>query len=93
MKLALVLNAINPALGGVLISGEKGTAKSTAVRGLAELLPNIAVVSDCPFSCAPEGERRCRSCQERASRGEPLPTTLRPVRMIDLPVGGHGGTA
>ena len=49
MKLALILNAIQPAIGGVLIRGEKGTAKSTAVRALAAVLPELAVVSDCPF--------------------------------------------
>ena len=58
MKKALILNAINPRIGGVLIRGEKGTAKSTAVRALAELLPEIEVVNGCPFNCNPydEGE-------------------------------------
>jgi magnesium chelatase subunit I len=51
MKLALILNAINPKLAGVLIRGEKGTAKSTAVRALAALLPDNQVVVDCPFGC------------------------------------------
>src|SRR4026207_1491449 len=53
LKRALTLNAINPRIGGVLIRGEKGTAKSTAVRGLARLLPSIDVVADCPYSCPP----------------------------------------
>ena len=53
MKQALVLNAINPAIGGVLIRGEKGTAKSTAVRALARLLPELEVVADCRFGCPP----------------------------------------
>jgi Mg-chelatase subunit ChlI len=53
MKLALILNAINPKIGGVLIKGTKGTAKSTAVRALADLLPEIEVVKDCPFNCNP----------------------------------------
>ena len=53
MKLALILNVINPALGGVLIKGEKGTAKSTAVRALAELLPPLDVVDGCKFHCNP----------------------------------------
>ena len=56
MKLALVLNAINPAIGGVLIRGEKGTAKSTAVRALARLLPEQEVVEGCRFGCSPEGD-------------------------------------
>ena len=51
LKLALILNAINPRLGGVLVRGEKGTAKSTAARGLAALLPPLQVVADCPFHC------------------------------------------
>ena len=53
MKRALVLNAVNPAIGGVLIRGERGTAKSTAARALAALLPEIQVVADCRFSCDP----------------------------------------
>lgn len=54
LKLSLLLNAVNPAIGGTLIRGEKGTAKSTAVRGLIDLLPSIDVVSGCRFSCDPE---------------------------------------
>ena len=53
MKMALILNAINPQIGGVLIRGERGTAKSTAARALAVLLPQIDVVEDCPFGCHP----------------------------------------
>ena len=53
MKLALILNVIDPTIDGVLIRGEKGTAKSTAVRALAQLLPEIPVVSDCPYRCHP----------------------------------------
>ena len=88
MKRALVLNAIYPAIGGVLISGEKGTAKSTAVRALAALLPEITIVADCPYSCDPQAlEEGCRSCRERRARGEALPVTTRRVRMVELPVG------
>jgi magnesium chelatase subunit D len=88
MKRALVLNAIYPAIGGVLISGERGTAKSTAVRALAALLPKIAVVADCPYSCDPEHpDEACLSCRERHARGESLPVTIRQVRMVELPVG------
>ncbi|HWB72262.1 MAG TPA: hypothetical protein VG452_08585, partial [Egibacteraceae bacterium] len=53
LRLALVLNAVSPAIGGVLVRGEKGTAKSTAVRGLAALLPDVAVVTGCRFACDP----------------------------------------
>jgi magnesium chelatase subunit D len=88
MKRALVLNAIYPAIGGILISGERGTAKSTAVRALAALLPEIAVVADCPYSCDPQRpDEACLSCRERRSRGETLPVTIRQVHMIELPVG------
>ena len=73
MKLALLLNAISPAIGGVLIRGEKGTAKSTAVRALAAVLPQLAVVSDRPFSCPPDQpERMCTSCQERLAKGRAI---------------------
>jgi magnesium chelatase subunit I len=88
MKRALVLNAIYPAIGGVLISGEKGTAKSTAVRALAALLPEIAVVADCAYSCDPDRpDELCTTCRDRRVRGEPLPATRRQVRMVELPVG------
>ncbi len=88
MKRALILNAIYPAIGGVLISGEKGTAKSTAARALTALLPEISVVADCPYSCDPErAEETCASCRERWDRGERLPVATRRVRMVELPVG------
>ncbi len=87
MKLALLLNAISPAIGGVLIRGEKGTAKSTAVRALAAVLPELAVVSDCPFSCPPDQpERMCTSCQERLAKGEQLPVAQRQMRVVNLPI-------
>ncbi|MCL4509114.1 MAG: magnesium chelatase subunit D family protein [Chloroflexi bacterium] len=88
MKLALLLNAVNPRLGGVLIRGEKGTAKSTAVRALARLLPEIAVVSDCPYHCNPtELATLCEECSARHTRGEILPRALRPVPLVELPLG------
>jgi magnesium chelatase subunit D len=88
LKLALVLNAINPRLGGVLIRGEKGTAKSTAARGLAQLLPPIPVVAGCPFNCHPERlELMCDACRKRQSQGDALPRRERPMRVVDLPIG------
>ncbi len=88
MKLALILNAICPSIGGVLIRGEKGTAKSTAVRALAALLPEIEVVSGCPFNCDPhEYEGLCPECKAKVHKGAVLPTTTRKIGLIDLPLG------
>jgi len=87
MKLALILNAISPRIGGVLIRGERGTAKSTAARALAALLPEIEVVADCPFNCDPHApEMMCDSCRARYEAGETLPVERRRTRFVDLPV-------
>jgi Mg-chelatase subunit ChlI len=87
MKRALILNAISNAIGGVLIRGERGTAKSTAARALAALLPEIEVVADCPFTCDPSGiDTLCDNCRDRLARGEKLPTVHRRTRFVDLPV-------
>lgn len=87
MKRGLILNAINPLIGGVLIRGERGTAKSTAARALAALLPDIEVVGDCPFGCDPQWpEAMCDSCAERYGNREKLPVASRAIRIIDLPV-------
>ncbi|HEY8853731.1 MAG TPA: magnesium chelatase ATPase subunit I, partial [Candidatus Dormibacteraeota bacterium] len=86
MKLALVLNAINPAIGGVLIRGEKGTGKSTAVRALAKLLPEQQIVEGCHFGCHPDDpEDFCLDCRERAKHGE-LPVATRRMRVVELPI-------
>ena len=88
MKLALLVNVVNPAVGGVLIRGEKGTAKSTAVRSLAELLPQQQVVADCPYSCEPNDiKAMCSECARRLAEGEELPAMSRKVRVVELPVG------
>jgi len=87
MKRALILNAIHPQIGGVLIRGERGTAKSTAARALAALLPEINVVADCPFGCDPDQPMTwCTHCQERAEAGEVLPRGVRRTCFVDLPV-------
>jgi len=87
MKLALALNAVSPQIGGVLIRGERGTAKSTAARALAALLPEIQVVADCRFSCDPElPEVLCDECRARLAAGESLPRVSRRTCFVDLPV-------
>jgi magnesium chelatase subunit I len=87
MKTALLLNAINPRLGGVLIRGEKGTAKSTAVRALAELLPQREQVLGCRFNCDPgDVSQLCPECAEKLERGEALESVTVPMQVIDLPV-------
>ena len=83
LRLALVVNAVSPAVGGVLVRGEKGTAKSTVVRALASLLPSVPVVPGCRFSCdpaAPDPE-----CPD-GPHTEPGATS-RPARLVELPVG------
>lgn len=85
MKLALILNLINPALGGVLIRGEKGTAKSTAVRGLTDLLEEVQVSRGCRFHCRPNSGVLCQDCQEKRARGE-LQTVPYTRRVVELPV-------
>ncbi|WP_406181882.1 putative cobaltochelatase [Streptomyces sp. NBC_01006] len=83
LRLALLLNAVSPAVGGVLVRGEKGTAKSTAVRALSALLPQVDVVPGCRFSCAPAAPDP--ACPDGPH--EPGPGTARPARMVELPVG------
>ncbi|WKE72382.1 putative cobaltochelatase [Streptomyces sp. WP-1] len=83
LRLALLLNAVSPAVGGVLVRGEKGTAKSTAVRALSALLPEVAVVPGCRFSCAPAApDPGCPDGPHEAGPGGE-----RAARMVELPVG------
>jgi magnesium chelatase subunit I len=87
MKKALLLTVVDPRIGGVLIRGEKGTAKSTAVRALADLLPELEVVADCPFSCDPHDPAgMCASCRERHLAGVELPRSKRKMRVVELPI-------
>ncbi|MGW2712268.1 putative cobaltochelatase [Streptomyces sp. NPDC001356] len=83
LRLALLLNAVSPAVGGVLVRGEKGTAKSTAVRALSALLPQVAVVPGCRFSCDPASpDPGCPDGPHESGEG-----AERPARMVELPVG------
>jgi magnesium chelatase subunit D len=86
LKTALLVNAVDPRVGGLLVRGEKGTAKSTAVRALAAVLPPIDVVTDCRFSCDPDDPAHlCDECRARAEKGE-LPRSTRRPRVVELPV-------
>ena len=84
MKLALILVVINPALGGVLIRGEKGTAKSTAVRAMAELLPEQNIIFDCPYACEPGNKDFwCEDCKKKSDK-----TSVKRKRpLVELPIG------
>ena len=85
MKRALLLNAVNPKIGGVLVRGKKGTAKSTAVRSLAALLPEVTVVQGCPYNCAPDDRQGlCARCEPGDDIAQ---TVVRQVPIVDLPVG------
>jgi len=83
MKIALLLNAINPRIGGVLIKGEKGTAKSTAARALAHLLPEREVVDGCTFGCDPKDNKGlCLDCQKKPE----LKSKITCMRVVELPI-------
>jgi magnesium chelatase subunit I len=87
MKRALIAAAIDQSIGGVLIFGDRGTGKSTAVRALAGLLPAMQVVAGCTYGCDPRaGSGLCEDCRRDASRAG-LPPRLRPVPVVDLPLG------
>jgi len=87
MKRALIVSAIDGDISGVLIRGERGTAKSTAVRALAEVLPEIAVVADCPYGCPPDDlDRMCESCRSRYDANKKLPVETQQTSVVDLPL-------
>ena len=84
MKLALILNVVDPLIGGVLIMGHRGTGKSTAVRALADLLPEIRVVAGCPYNCDPDDKRHlCDQCAD----ADKLVSTQSSVPVVELPLG------
>ena len=88
MKLALILNVIDPRIGGVMIMGDRGTGKSTTIRAVVDLLPEIKVVADDPFNSSPvDFELMSESVKMAVENSEDLPTSFKKVPMIDLPLG------
>jgi magnesium chelatase subunit D len=88
LKLAILINAINPKIGGLLIKGPKGSGKSTIVRALADILPQITVSKGCPFKCNPyDPSNMCPICSATYKRQGKLPTEQREMIVVDLPLG------
>ncbi len=86
MRLAILVAAIDPGIGGVLVFGDRGTGKSTAVRALAALLPPMRAVVDCRYRCDPAATVACEECEARKRLGA-LKTHLVPVPVVDMPLG------
>ena len=86
MKLALLVAAVDPSVGGVLVFGDRGTGKSTAVRALAAVLPKMKAVVGCPYGCDLAAAHPCESCVQQREKGE-LRSRLEPVPVVDLPLG------
>jgi Mg-chelatase subunit ChlI len=87
MKTALLLSAVDPSIGGVLISGHKGTGKTTAVRALAHILPPIEAVQACAYHCPADSPRTmCDECLQKLDSGRPLPTAERSMPLVELPL-------
>jgi Mg-chelatase subunit ChlI len=87
LKLGLLLNVVDPRIGGFLIRGAKGTGKSTAVYALTDILPRVKVVADCPFRCSFEDPaNRCESCRSRFERKENVPQKELKMEVINLPL-------
>ncbi len=88
MKLALLLNVIDPKIGGVMIMGDRGTGKSTAVRALVDLLPEIEVIIDDPFNSDPEDlELMSDEVREKLKKDQKIKTVKKRISMVDLPLG------
>jgi Mg-chelatase subunit ChlI len=88
MKLALLLNAVNILIGGLLIRGQKGTGKSSAVRAMTDILPEVTVVKGCPFNCSPEDPTNmCPSCLEMYEKKEEMEVETKRMRVVSLPIG------
>jgi len=88
LKLALLLNAVNPMIGGLLVRGQKGTGKSSSVRAVADILPRVEAVRGCPFNCSPnDPTNMCPTCLEKYRNGESLEEEDRRMRIVSLPIG------
>ena len=88
MKLAILIAAVDPSVGGVLVFGDRGTGKSTAVRALAAMLPKMRAVTGCRYQCDPVSRGMvCESCAELKAAGRALKSHLIPVPVVDLPLG------
>lgn len=87
-KLALLLTSIDPGIGGVLLTGVKGTGKSTIVRAIAGVLPQIKIVSDCPYNCPPDSPNEmCDECLRRLSSGEEMASRSKQTAVVTVPLG------
>ena len=87
MQTALLVNAVDPLIGGVLVRGQKGTGKSTAARALAALLPPLNMVANCPCHCDPDHPEQLHAeCRQRQAAGETLLHEQRPTPFVDLPL-------
>lgn len=87
MKKALLLNIVDPSIGGALLKGEKGTAKSTTVRSLAQILPFRETVEGCPFNCDPnKPDTLCPECAEKVKQGKQLQVAKNRMRVVELPL-------
>ncbi len=87
MKKALLLNAVDPGIGGVLIKGNKGTAKSTTVRSMPQFLPPHSVVKGCRFGCDPEQPRKmCPECREKYANKSKIESAEAPTTVVELPL-------
>ena len=86
-KTVLVINAVDPTMGGALISGPKGTGKSLLVNSFSRILPEVEQVVGCPFHCSPsDPTNMCEDCRTRAVNGEALPVERTPMRVIQVPL-------
>jgi len=88
LKLAIIINAINPKIGGILIRGPKGSGKTTVVRGLTNILPKIKTVKNCPFNCNPrDPSNMCYKCSKRYHKKQNLPIQEKDMTVVNLPLG------